>query len=270
MSTAKPSGIEKMPLFQNISPTGVDFMFNFLEYMTEMPVYDEATAISGIIMLVFYGIYFLFFGIFTIGVYVLNALPLYKIGKKLGYDKLFLPWIPVSIIPFFVLGDLPGRKDFTVSPKIDRFLKIGTRKKSYILYIVLYVLFLAFVMISSCAMMVFPFLMEAGVLAEELAIILMLAYMFIYIAVVFLSAGVFTALSITYYYVYLRDLLDIFKPDRSSNKTLALILAITNNFASGLVVPIYLLILSKSDPLPEEPFYEEPLPEEPDEIGIIQ
>ena len=225
-------------------------MFNYLEYITG----SGGSAVSVIAMVIFYLFYFLFVGAFAAAMYVLNALPLYRIGKKLGYDKCFLPWIPVSLIPFFVLGDLPGRKDFTVSPKIDKFLKIGTRKKSYIIYIVLYVLFLAFTLTAGFGMMVFSFLMEAGVLPEELSMILMMAYMMVYLAVIFLAAGVFTALSITYYYVYLRDLIDIFKPDRENNKKLALILAITNMFASGLVIPIYLLILSKSEPLPEEPY----------------
>lgn len=225
-------------------------MFNYLEYITG----SGEAAVSVIAMVIFYLFYFLFVGAFAAAVYVLNALPLYRIGKKLGYDKCFLPWIPVSLIPFFVLGDISGRKDFTVSPKIDKFLKIGTRKKSYIIYIVFYVLFLAFTLTAGFGMMAFPFLMEAGVLPEELSMILMIAYMMVYLAVIFLFAGVFTALSIIYYYVYLRDLIDIFKPDRNSNKNLALILAVTNNFASGLVIPIYLLILSKSEPLPEEPY----------------
>ncbi len=240
-------------------------MFNFLEYITEAPAGEAVSAVPLIVMIIFYMIYFLFIGVFVVGAYVLNALPLYRIGKKLGYDKCFLPWIPVPLIPFFVLGDLPGRKDFTVSPKFDKFLKIGTRKKSYIVYIVLYVLYIALIMIAAFGMMIFPILMGAGVLAEELAIGLMMIYMLIYMAFAFLSAGVFTALAIIYYYVYLRDLIDIFKPDRESNRTLALILAITNMFASGLVIPIYLLVLSKSDPLPEEPF-----PGEPEEIGFGQ
>lgn len=229
-------------------------MFNLLDYMTEMPVYyDEATAISGIMVLVIYGIYFLIFGAIYLGMYILNALALYKIGKKLNYNKLYLPWIPLNILPIFILGDLSGRKDFSVTPKLDKFLKVGTRKRSYIIYIALTLLLPVFVLIAGSVLIIFPILMSTGILPEAPAVILMVVCLFIYIAVVFALAGVSAAITVIWYYVYLRDLLDIFKPDRNSNKTLSLVLTLANSFASALVIPIYLLILSRSDPLPEEP-----------------
>ncbi len=240
-----------------IIQTGVVFMPNFDFTITG----DGSGALAGgivlIVMLIFLG-----FGLlFAFGIYLLNAIPLYKIGKKLGYDKNFLPWIPVfsEIIHLFVLSDLPGIKSFSVSPKIDRFLKIGTRKKSFLVYIILYCVGMAVSFIFSGFSEIVSTVLSH--ITTEYANEGLSAVLYILSAGIDLVSFIIPAIpslilvvySITLIYVYLRDLISIFKADRASNERTALIVAVINSVTSGLALPIYLCYLSRFDPLPEEP-----------------
>ncbi len=225
---------------------------------------EASTAISPVFMI----IYVLCVGIFSLvlmgAMYFLNAYPLYKMSKKLGYDKAFLPWIPVfqAFLCAYTMANLPGKTDFYISPKLDKIFKIKDRKKSFIAFIAIavvsiigiYVILFGFMF----AVMFVALMTETG---EDIVIIMPLIMMIMY-AILLVFGLISSLLSSIFYYAYLRDLIDVFKPDREKNKKTALIVVIVNNFTSGLALPIYLMTLQQYDPLPiapegmtEEAFY---------------
>ena len=222
---------------------------------------DGSGIVFGGFFIAFFVILVFFALLFSIGVYLLNAIPLYKIGKKLGYDKNFLPWIPVlsSFFQLYMLSDLPGIKSFSIFPKLDRYLKIDTRKKSFLVYIILYCVGMAvsfaFSGISEIVSVILSHI-TAEYLNEGLSAVLYILsagidiIAFIVPSILSLILAVYTAAVI---YVYLRDLINIFRPDRASNERTAMVVAVLNSVTSGLALPIYLCYLSRFEPLPEEP-----------------
>lgn len=227
------------------------------------------TTVPYIAMFLIYGSLFLILGAFLLSFYLLYAIPLSRIGKKLGYDKNFLPWIPITdFFALYTLGDLPGIKDFSINPAFDRFLKIRTRKRSFIIYVTLSLttiilpialISIIFVIFMACILLSEQFNLR---FAEPLALFFVVIGYILFIFSAIALSYITSAYSIILHYVYLRDLSDILCPDKDNNKVTSLIIAIINSFTAGFAIPIYLLILSKNDPLPEEPSepYEEDIP----------
>lgn len=214
-------------------------------------------------------------GIFVFSgvLYFLNAYPLYKIGKKLDYDKNFLPWIPVAqiLLCLFTLGDLSGLQDFHISPRLDKLFRVSTRKKSYVTVIATTIISYALVYLGLFAMYFVFFIiafftveMSGDTLPEENPVFfLMPLLMMAFYGFAMLISAVSTFILSSFQYAYLRDLIGVFNPDIEHNKKTALVVVILNNFSMGLAVPIYLLTLSGKEPLPIAPegiFAEETAP----------
>lgn len=217
---------------------------------------DATTAANPIMILAFIMIMMIFIFVFAGVLYFLNAYPLYKIAKKLDYDKSFLPWIPIfqSYICLFTIADLPGRRDFYISPKFDSLFKIKDRKKSYTAVIIIIVVttvlsyfasfFSTFLMSFLSAFMEMNSAMSA--IGTAIPALLSLCIALPLSLITGFLLGIFQ-------YAYIRDLIDLFKPDREQNKKTALIIVIINNFTAGLALPIYLMTLQQYDPLPIAP-----------------
>lgn len=209
--------------------------------------------ISVLMIFSIYGIMFLFLGAYLLAIYLLKAIPLYKIGKKLGYDKNFLPWLG-GYFATYALSDMPGIKEFSITPKIDSFLKIRTKNRAFIIFLAVNIIFplLPFVFIFGFFLLFFLSALLPEAVFVVFAVILMLLYLLFFALYSILSYAV-TAVYAVVHYVYLRDLSCIFIPDRNTAKTLSVLSAVLDSFTGGFAIPVYLCCLSRKDPLPEEP-----------------
>ncbi len=192
-------------------------------------------------------------GLYILAIYLLETISLYKIGKKLGYDKSFLPWLG-EVFSAYALSDMTEIKDFSVTPKLDRLLKIRTKKEAFIIYLVLIIILplLPFAFILGC--MVF-FVAASFVHEAVLTVfpgIMLLLYLLFIAAYIVLSYAV-AAYTAVMYYVYLRDLSCIFIADKEFCKTVSALASVLNLFFYGLTIPVYLCYLSRKKPLQNEP-----------------
>lgn len=196
---------------------------------------------------------FLFLGLYILVLYLLESVSLYKIGKKLGYNKNFLPWLG-GYFAIYALSDMSGIKEFSITPKIDSFLKIRTKNKSFIIFLAINILVLLFPFAFFLGFMFHPFLLHLmpDAFFPVFAIILMLLFFLFFLLYQMLAYAV-TAVYAVVHYVYLRDLSYIFIPDRNTAKTMSVLAAVLDSFTGGIAIPVYLCYLSRKNPLSEEP-----------------
>lgn len=187
-------------------------------------------------LLIFYAFYFLFLGsmvlsalIPSIVAYFIEAFALYKLARKLGRKYAWLAWIPLCGVYFrvYVLADLADEKPVKLLPGK---LVIDKRLTSFWIY--LGISLLGAYVIST----VTSFLGFIPIVGMALSIIL-------------------TALPVVvcayFHYVYLKDALDIFSEDKESNTAIAVMITLLDSLGTqGLARAIYLLMLTRRDPLP--------------------
>lgn len=169
-------------------------------------------------------------------VFVLEAIPLYKISKKLDRKYAWLVWL--SWIPFiggyfstYVLSDIPGDQPVKLVSK----LTVENRVMSFWIYtgIRLFGATLITVLISIVNMI--------PVLGQVIGAFSTLLYLAPTVAAAWIE------------YAYLRDVLDLFKPDQKSNNTAAIIITALDTMATlGLARAIYLYTIMNKEPLPQQ------------------
>ncbi len=182
-------------------------------------------AYAGLWILLFVGI-----AIATVVYYVLSSFPVYTLAKRNGYKYAWLAWSPIFHEYFltFVLCEASGDKPF--EPNLGKF-RIENRKMS----------FLAFVLIKC-----FGGLVIGSIVTFLSFIIPGLGSLSSILALVPAAACALIE------YVYLRDLLDVYKEDKKSNSTTALIISVIDFILVGdLARTCYLYTLIKKKPLPD-------------------
>lgn len=193
-----------------------------------------ASIFSGLLV----GAYFIFWIILIVGIalvsifyYIFSSIPVYKLAKRAGYKYAWIAWIPFShrFCRSFVLCEVVGNKPFV--PQIGKF-KIESRKISFLAYILIY--YFGYLVISSIVALLSIFLPGIGTLSSVLALVPAAACCIIE-------------------YVYLRDLLDIYKEDQKSNNVTAIVVTVID--ALLLTFPDFvrtclLYSLLKKQPLP--------------------
>ncbi|MBO5358880.1 MAG: hypothetical protein J6A78_06125 [Clostridia bacterium] len=170
-------------------------------------------------------------GLVAIALYIFQSIPVYSLAKKVGLKYAWLSWVPIfhDYFRLFVLCEIAGNKPFV--PKLGKF-KIENRKLS----------FLAYVLIKNFANLI-------------VGIITTIANIFIpIVGSISLVLGLIpTAACAWIEYVYLRDLLDIFKEDKKSNNTTSIIITVIDALLPfDLIRTGYLYTLMKKQPLPEK------------------
>ncbi len=169
--------------------------------------------------------------IFTIIFVIFHAIPVYSLAKKVGLKYAWLSWIPFfnNYFRLFVISEIAGNKPFV--PNLGKF-KIENRKLSFLAYVLIKNFAgLIVAVISGVASMVIPIV---GSISLVLGLIP-------------------TAACAWIEYVYLRDLLDIFKEDKKSNNTTSIIITVIDALLPfDLIRTGYLYTLMKKQPLPEK------------------
>ena len=162
--------------------------------------------------------------------YVVMAIPLFSLAKKTGSKFAWLAWCPVfcSEARLFVLCDIAGKKPFDLwGGKI----KFENRIMAPLLFLVIKffgnTLVLAFIAIAS------TFLPVVGSLSSILILVPSIACNIIY-------------------YVFTRDILDVFCEDKKSNVTTAVVICVVDAILlCGLARTFYFYTLLKRKPLIE-------------------
>lgn len=167
--------------------------------------------------------------VFAVAMWVLEAIPLYKLSKKTGRKMPWLAWIPIfsGYCRLYVLADIPGDKEYDIFGKY----KIKQRSNAFWIYVAINVLG-SFVIgfIVTLASLLIP-------IVGSFSIVLNLLPM---------------AATAVMRYIFLKDVLNIFKPDAKANNTAAIIVTALDTFVTlGFARTVYLYTLLKYEPLPQ-------------------
>lgn len=168
----------------------------------------------------------------AIAEYVLQAIPVYKLAKKTKTKYAWLAWIPLYCEFFraYLLADMAGNKPFSL---FGGKIKVKNRRNAFWAYLIVGVS-------SELIISVLTFILST--VLPGVASILG--------AFVMLLPGVFRAFI---EYVFLRDVLDMFKPDKSANNTAAIVITfLDHTVTDGWAQTIWLYTLLKRKPLPQK------------------
>ena len=201
-----------------------DIMYSF-GYATEMGM------VSFILICTIIGL--IIGGVIALLLYVLEAIPVYKLAKKMGMQNAWLAWVPIygSYFRFYVLSEMAGNKPLVI---LKNKFKFENRKTAFWIYVGVSLLGSLAVAVICAIGGFFPIIGQ---------IISMLSW-----CISLLPAAV----AAVFEYAILRDVANIFKSDRKANTTTALILALLDQFVTmGIARTVYLYTLLKCDPLPD-------------------
>ena len=169
--------------------------------------------------------------------WVLEAYPTYKLAKKVGYAHAYLAWIPIfgSYCRLFVLAGMPGDRPFEAFGKF----KMKSRGLAFWLYLAIVVFGGTLITAIIGILNVIP------IIGQVIGTFTSLLYL--------LPWAITTVME----YVFLKDVLDLFKEDEKANRTASIVVTLLDSLATfGFARTIYLYTLLKRDPLPQ-PVYTE-------------
>ncbi len=185
-------------------------------------------GIAGVILAVSI-ISFIASALFNLAVWILEAIPVYSISKKLGRPYAWLAWVPVFGAEFrlWVLCDMPANKPVVLFQN-----KGILRNRTSSFWIYLAIAYLGAAVISTLVAVISVFIPVIGSLSAVLMLIPTVACAY-------------------FEYIYLRDVLDIFKPDKKSNSTNAIVVTVLDTlFTAGFARVFILYTIMKKKPLP--------------------
>ncbi len=202
-----------------------------ITYALELGTGFASLGVMGI-MLIVAAITFIVALVIAIALYIVEAIPLYKLAKKHGRKYAWLAWMPIygKFFRVWVLSDLVPDKEVVLIK--DKYV-VKDRQQSYWIYLGVDLLG-GFVI----GMIVF--------FVSFLPIIGSILGMFVYL--LYLIPGVICAYI---EYIYLKDLLDVYKEDQKKNQNTSIIVTVLDLFVTGgWARSIYLYTLLKLEPLP--------------------
>ena len=179
--------------------------------------------------------------VLSVILFFVQAIPLFVVAKKANRPLKWLAWfawVPVigPYISVFLLADIAAGKEIDIFGKFQ----IKSRNMSFLIY-------LAFALGGPTIITtLIGILALIPIIGQLLAAITPILYLVPQIVMAWLE------------YIYLRDTLDLFKPDQKGNRTFALIVAITDALVTfGLARGVCLMTIMGKKPLPLQP--EEPV-----------
>lgn len=164
----------------------------------------------------------------AIAFYIFHSIPIYTMAKKQGMKYAWLAWVPIchDLCRLYLLSEMAGDKP--CDPGIGNF-KIANRRMSFLYYVLIKWLGAAVVgIVVSIASMILPIVGSVSVILGLLPAA---------------ACGVLE-------YVYLRDVLNLYKEDAKSNQTTSIVItAIEAVLGIDFVKTGYLYTLMKKEPL---------------------
>ncbi len=165
--------------------------------------------------------------------WLLQAYPLFRLAQKIGRKNAWLAWIPGigDYCRTFVLTDLPGNKEVVILNKVKLsrvaafWIWVGVKLFGFIVWDGIMTIFSGIASATGIGALLAP-------------------------AFVVLSFVPDVALFL-FEYTFLRDALDLFKPDKKKNNTMAIILSVVDYFLPWRFArTVYLWFLLRCEPLP--------------------
>ncbi len=164
--------------------------------------------------------------------YFVEAIAVYKLATKAGRKNTWLAWIPIvgHYTRTYLISDIAGDKEFSL---FDGKICIKNRMNSFWIYVAIGY--------------------GGGLISS---IVGMIPFIGVFIAPLVSFAIVVAAALMRF--VYLKDMLDVFKEDKEKNEKTSIIVTIIDSLISnGLVRAIYLCTVMKCDPIQVEESGEE-------------
>lgn len=169
----------------------------------------------------------------TLIIWLVEAFPTYKLAKKVGCNKAFLAWIPI-LGNYFRMYVLVTMVEDTPFELFGGKIKIENRSLSFWLYVAISYFGVALITALVSLLTVIPVI---GTVIGSISSLL------------YLLPPVVTGLM---EYVYLKDVLDLFKEDKKSNSTASIVVTVLDSFVTfGLARAIFLCTMLKTEPLPK-------------------
>ncbi len=162
----------------------------------------------------------------AIVVWVLEAIPLYKLAKKNGRKHAWLAWVPLfgNYFRMYVLADIPGDKPFSFGSR-----SLCSRNMAFWIYVGIEIFGDA--LINIIVLIINFFFPVVGLLALVLPLL----------------PWICTAIM---EYIFLKDVIDMFKTDKKSNNVAAIVITVLDNIVTlGFARLIYLYTLLKYAPI---------------------
>lgn len=170
----------------------------------------------------------------TFVIWLVESIPTYKLAKKLDYQYAYLAWIPFfgSYFRLYVLTAMVGNKPFDL---FDGKIKIQSRTMSFWCYVAIALFGGAIIS------MVIGILGFIPILGQIVSILGTFAYFLPPVATGLMQ------------YVFIKDVLDLFKEDKKANRTAAIVITVLDSTVTfGLARAIYLWTITKLEPLPQQ------------------
>ena len=191
---------------------GYEYGFEYV-----FPEITEGVAVGamGIVTGIMLVIWFLAMG-FSVVMYVLNAVGMYRIAKRRGIHHAWLAWVPIGCN--WLLGSISDHYQYVVKQKV-------TSRRKILLILSLVMVAVSFILLGGMAAIT----LTAGSAAENLAFSLAIALIVIaYLAMLGLAIAVTVFCYIAYY--------DLFRSCKPSNAVLFLVLSVIFNVTLAFFV----------------------------------
>ena len=185
------------------------------EYYVPEGIDGAATGAVGIVTGILLVVWFLAMG-FSLVLYVLNAVGMYRIAKRRGIHHAWLAWVPIGCN--WLLGSISDHYQYVVKQKV-------TSRRKILLILSLVTVAVSFLMTGG----VVAIAMASGSAADNLAFSLSIALVVIaYLAMMGLAVAITVFCYIAYY--------DLFRSCRPNNAVLFLVLSVIFNVALAFFV----------------------------------
>lgn len=185
------------------------------EYYVPEGIDGAATGAVGIVTGILLVVWFLAMG-FSLVLYVLNAVGMYRIAKRRGIHHAWLAWVPIGCN--WLLGSISDHYQYVVKQKV-------TSRRKILLILSLVTVVVSFLMTGG----VVAIAMASGSAADNVAFSLSIALVVIaYLAMMGLAVAITVFCYIAYY--------DLFRSCRPNNAVLFLVLSVIFNVALAFFV----------------------------------
>lgn len=167
-------------------------------------------------------------------VFILEAIPLYKLAKKTDRDRPWLAFIPIfgKYFRLYVLTDIPGKKPLYL---LDDKIKIENRFLSFWYYVGIVIFGPTLI---SVVVGILQFLPLIGQILGAV------------ISILYFAPAVASAIM---EYGYLRDVANVFMADKKKNRTVSIIITVLDALVTGgFARVIYLYTMLNKEPIEAE------------------
>lgn len=176
-------------------------------------------------------------------IFIIKAIPVYTLAKRKGRKRAWMAWIPIfpGYFRWYVMMDTAGDKPFQIFRG-----KISYQDRVMVFWVRVFIVLFGSKLVSALGI-VLGFIPYIGSLGSMLA------------GIVYLALNVISGMI---GFVFLRDVLDLYRPDKKANRIVSIVIvALDTLVTGGFAETLWLYLTMRNQPLPEEKPTVECLPE---------